>query len=198
MKKKTYEELIQESPVTYEMYANMIDDGNRYEIADGVLELMSPSPTFTHQAICHEMQVRLNASCRNEFMIVPSPIDVILSDTEVRQPDLIMIHRSRISMISDRGINGAPDLVVEITSEHSRRRDKVSKRIAYARYGVPEYWIIDLSNFTLEQYLLDRDRYELSEVYADDDIIQSLTVPCASFSMNGIVQSLPVRPDLLE
>ncbi len=76
--------------------------------------------------------------------------------------------------------------------------DKVSKRNAYARYGVPEYWIIDLSNFTLEQYLLDRDRYELTEVYADDDIILSPTVPYASFSLNGIVQSLPVQPDLLD
>ncbi|TVY03292.1 hypothetical protein [Cohnella terricola] len=72
MKKKTYEELVKESPVTYEMYANMADDGNRYEISNGVLELMSPSPTFIHQSICHEMQITLNASCRNEYIIVPS------------------------------------------------------------------------------------------------------------------------------
>jgi len=198
MKKKTYDEVIKESPVTYELYANMIDDGNRYEIDDGVLELMSPSPTFTHQSICHEMQVLLGTDCRNEFIIVAAPIDVILSDTEVRQPDLVMIHRSRMSIISNRGINGAPDLVVEIMSAHSRRRDKVRKRIVYAHYGVSEYWIVDLSNFTLEQYVLDDDRYELIEVYAEDDKIRSQTAPCASFSMNGILQSLPVRPDLLE
>lgn len=102
MKKKTYEEIIKESPVTYEAYANMIDDGKRYEIADGVLELMSPSPTVTHQSICHEMQVILSTGCRSKFIILPSPIDVVLSDTEVRQPDLVMIHRSRMSIISDR------------------------------------------------------------------------------------------------
>lgn len=130
MKKKTYEEVIKESPVTYELYANMIDDGNRYEIADGVLELMSPSPSFIHQTVSQELLCTLNASCRNDYIIVVAPIDVILSDTEVRQPDLAMIHKSGISIISDRGINGAPDLVVEITSEQSRRRDKVDKRIA--------------------------------------------------------------------
>ncbi|XID92374.1 Uma2 family endonuclease [Paenibacillaceae bacterium WGS1546] len=198
MKKKTYEELVKESPVTYEMYANMVDDGKRYELADGVLELMSPSPGFIHQSICHEMQMILNTSCRNDFIIVASPIDVILSDTEFRQPDIVMIHRSRISIIGKRGINGAPDLVVEITSEHSRRLDKVKKRSVYAKYQVPEYWIVDPSNFTLEQYLLNEDRYELTDVYAEDETIRSRTAPCVSFSMDELVRSLPVPPELLE
>ncbi|WP_372631402.1 Uma2 family endonuclease [Cohnella sp.] len=198
MKKRTYEELIKESPVTYEMYAEMVDDGNRYEISDGVLELMIPAPTTTHQSFVYELQYKLNASCRNEYIIYSSPIDVILSATEVRQPDLIMIHRSRMGIVQKRGINGAPDLAVEITSEHSRRRDKVQKRIAYAKYGVPEYWIIDLSNFTLEQYVLDGERYELAEVYAEDEIVRSEIVTCAAFSMNEIVRSLPIHPDLLD
>jgi len=198
MKKKTYEELIKETPVTYDMYADMEDDGRRYEISDGVLELMSPAPTTTHQSFVYELQYKLNESCRNEYIIYSSPIDVILSDTEVRQPDLIMIHRSRMDIIEKRGINGAPDLVVEISSEHSRRRDKVQKRIVYAKYGVPEYWIVDLSNLTLEQYVLDGDRYELIDVYAEDDKISSKAALCASFSMNEIVRSLPVHPDLLD
>jgi Uncharacterized protein conserved in cyanobacteria len=198
MKKRTYEELIKESPVTYEMYAEMVDDGNRYEISDGVLELMSPAPTPTHQSVSQELLFSLNASCRNEYIIYSSPIDVILSATEVRQPDLIMIHRSRMDIIGERGINGAPDLVVEITSKHSRRRDKVQKRIAYAKYGVSEYWIIDLVGFTLEQYVLDGERYELAEVYAEDETIRSEAVACASFSMNEIIRSLPIHPDLLD
>ncbi len=194
-RKRTYEEVVRESPVTYELYASMIDDGNRYEIADGVLELMSPSPSTTHQAIVFELQQLLNTSCRNEYIIFSAPLDVILSETEVRQPDLVMIHRSRMSIISNRGINGAPDLVVEVTSEHSRRRDKISKRITYARYGVSEYWIMDQSNFTLEQYVLDGNRYELVEVYNDDETIRSGVIACASFSMREILNSLPIRLD---
>jgi len=193
LKKKTYEELIKESPVTYDMYANMEDDGRRYEISNGMLELMSPAPTPTHQSVVNELQYKFNVSCRNDYIIYSSPIDVILSATEVRQPDLIMIHRSRVEIIGSKGINGAPDLVVEITSKHSRRRDKVQKRIVYAKYGVPEYWIVDLSNFTLEQYVLDGQRYELADLYAEDEIIRSKVVPCASFSMNVLVQALPSK-----
>jgi len=195
MKKKTYEELIKESPITYDMYANMEDDGRRYEISDGMLELMSPAPTPTHQSVVNELQYKFNVSCRNDYIIYSSPIDVILSATEVRQPDLIMIHRSRVEIIGSKGINGAPDLVVEITPKHSRRRDKVQKRIVYAKYGVPEYWIVDLTNFTLEQYVLEGGRYELADLYAEDEIICSKVVPCASFSMNELVQELPVFSD---
>jgi len=119
MKKKTYEELVKESPVTYEMYANMEDDGNRYEISDGVLELLSPTPSTIHQMIRTDQ----------------APLDFILSDTEVRQPDLLMIHHSRKSIIGKWGIFGAPNLVVEITSEHTLKRDKVIKRNVYANYG---------------------------------------------------------------
>ena len=193
LKKKTYEELIKESPVTYDMYANMEDDGRRYEISDGVLELMSPAPTTTHQSVSQELLFSLNATCRNEYIIYVSPVDVILSATEVRQPDLIMIHRSRMDIVEERGINGTPDLVAEISSKHSRRRDKVQKRIVYAKYGVPEYWIVDLSNFTLEQYVLDGQRYELADLYAEDEIIRSKVVPCASFSMHELVQGLPSK-----
>jgi len=198
MKKKTYEELVKESPVTYEMYANMEDDGNRYEISDGVLELMSPSPLFIHQLLLGEILFRLNASCRNEFIVAVAPLDVILSDTEVRQPDLVMVHMSRTHIISNRGINGAPDLVVEITSKHSLKRDKLTKLNVYAKYGVREYWIVDPSNFTLEQYELREDYYKLVDVYSSEESIRSRTAPCVSFSMDELVRSLPVPPDQLK
>jgi Uma2 family endonuclease len=192
MKKKTYEELVKESPVTYEMYANMEDDGNRYEISDGVLELMSPSPAAIHQLLSAKIMHKLDVSCQNEFIILAAPLDVILSETEVRQPDLVMIHMSRMHIISKRGINGAPDLVVEITSKHSLKRDKLTKRNVYAKYGVREYWIVDPSNFTLEQYELQDDDYELIDVYSGEEPIRSRTVPCVSFSMEELVRSIPV------
>jgi len=74
----------------------------------------------------------------------------------------------------------------------------VIKRNVYANYGIPEYWIVDPSNFTLEQYSLDGDHYELVEVYAGDNTIRSQSVPCASFSMNDILRSLPIPPEMLK
>jgi Uma2 family endonuclease len=186
--------MIKESPVTYEVYANLPDDGNRYEVSDGVLELMSPAPTPVHQLFSNELQVRLNQDCRNEYLIISAPVDVIFSNTEIRQPDLLMLRRDRISIMDKRGIHGAPDLIVEILSEYSRRRDKVSKRKVYAKYGVPEYWIADLSNYTLEQYVLIEGAYDLIEVYAGDERIRSDKITCLSFSMDDLVRDLPVLP----
>jgi Uma2 family endonuclease len=83
------------------------------------------------------------------------PEDGILKSTEVRQPDIVMIHRNRLNIITKRGIEGASDLVVEILSPSSIKRDKVSKLKSYAQYKIPEYWIVDPSNGILEQYILE-------------------------------------------
>jgi Uma2 family endonuclease len=184
-------EQVREQLVTYDVYAAMPDDGNRYEIADGTLELMT-SPTLTHQLISSEIQDVLKDCCKSDYIIISAPMDVILSRTEVRQPDLIMVHRSRVSILTKRGVEGAPDLVVEITSPSSRRRDKVQKSKVYAQYGIPEYWIVDLSNFTLEQYILLNESYELIDVYQGDEPVRSERVPCVTFTMDGIKSNLPV------
>lgn len=182
--------IIRETPVTYDEYAGMPDDGNRYEVADGQLELMG-SPTPTHQVISFEIQMTLNENCRSEYIIFSAPIDVILSDTEVRQPDLVMVHRSRMDILAKKGIVGAPDLVVEIISPWSRRRDKVHKLKTYARYAIPEYWIVDSSNWTLEQYVLTDQTYELVEIYAEDEPVRSDHISCVSFTMNDIMNRVP-------
>lgn len=182
---------IMETPVTYEVYANMPDDGQRYEVADGKLELMSPGPSVPHQLISFELQQTISSECRNDYIILSTPVDVILSEVEVRQPDLVLVKRNRMHIIRKKGIFGPPDLVVEITSEHSRRRDKVHKTKSYAKHGVEEYWIVDMTNYTVEQYLLSDGRYELVNVFERDEVVQSERLTCVSFTMNDIVERLP-------
>ena len=113
MKKK--EEVVKEMVLTYDDYA-AIDDGNRYELAGGQLQLMSPAPSVVHQFISFQLQKEMAYSCESEYYVLFAPVDVILSTTEVRQPDLILIHRDRQSIIKKRGIIEAPNLVVEILS----------------------------------------------------------------------------------
>jgi Uma2 family endonuclease len=189
-KKDPQDPQLKESPVTYEIYAKMPDDGNRYEIADGHLELMSPGPNPFHQILLFELQRKIADDCGHDYIIFFAPLDVILSDIEVRQPDLIMVHRSRLHIISNRGIEGAPDLVVEISSEHSLRRDKFQKTKTYAKYGIPEYWIIDMTNYTLEQYILHDRSYELVELYSGDERISSEKLQCVSFTINDLMKDL--------
>ncbi|TFE26724.1 Uma2 family endonuclease [Cohnella luojiensis] len=189
MKKRDEQPIIREQTFTYDDYAQMPDDGCRYELADGVLELMSPAPTPKHQVISNQMQTLLTNSCQLEYIVFASPIDLILSAKEVRQPDLVMVHRSRKEIITRRGIEGIPDMVAEILSPHSVKRDKQKKLKIYAAYHIPEYWIIDPGNEALEQYVLSENRYELLNIYDREEPVQSNRISCVSFTMGQIVDA---------
>lgn len=182
---------VKEEPATYDMYAAMPDDGHRYEIIDGVMEMMSPGPNPSHQSICRELMHIMLETCKTNYIIFTSPIDVILSQTNVVQPDILMIHRSRSHIVSKRGIEGPPDLVVEILSPGSRRRDKRLKMRAYETHGVPEYWIVDPEARTLEQYALSSDGgYDLCDVFEGNDKVTSDKLPCVSFSVDDIFHDM--------
>jgi len=195
-KKKQLPEIVRESYVTYDDYANMPDDGNRYEIADGRLELMSPGPSGHHQVISKAMYDAIKETSSRDYVILTAPLDVILSEIEVRQPDLVIVHRSRKSIIARRGIEGAPDVVVEILSPSTRRRDKLDKMKAYAKYQVPEYWIVDPDSYTLELYLLrESGDYGLKDVFGADELIISPALTCLNFTMDDITS---VVKDILD
>lgn len=196
-KKGPLEQLkVKEGNLTYDDYAAMPDDGIQYELANGVLEAMSPAPGTAHQVWSKYLQQVLDQTCQEEFIILLAPLDVILSDKEVRQPDLVAVHVSRVDIITERGIEGAPDLVVEILSPHSVKRDRMQKLNAYALYEIPEYWIVDSGHRTLEQYVLRGQGYTLAQVYMDEDIISSSKLPCAQFSMADVARRLPKLPNL--
>jgi Uma2 family endonuclease len=181
--------VVKESGWTVEDYYKLPEDGNQYEIIDGALEL-KPSPTTTHQRISQQIYDLLTSSCKNDYIILLAPVDVILSERETRQPDLLMIHRSRESIIEVHAVVGPPDLVVEVLSPSSIKRDRVMKLHSYARFGVPEYWIVDPLNVTLEKYVLTEinQPYLLVDVYSADEIVISEHLPCVSFRVkDGLI-----------
>lgn len=183
-------DLLREENLTYDDYAAW-DDGNRYELVGGRLELMSPGPNTTHEWVTVELLKQLSYTCEDTALIFTAPIDVILSLSEVRQPDLVILLRTNIQRLSKRGIEGPPDIVAEILSPSTSKRDKLSKMLSYAKHGIPEYWIVDPSNFYLEQHLLDSNTYVLANVFAGEDVVTSPRLPCVSFTMQGIADTLP-------
>jgi len=183
--KKKDKDRVQEGQVTYEAYAGMPDDGRRYEIFDGVLEMMSPGPSTIHQLV-HARLFNAMQKCSSDYVILYAPLDVILSRTNVVQPDLIMVHRSRLDIVTVRGIEGAPDLVVEVLSPGSRSRDKVRKMNIYAKHQIPEYWIVDVQSRTLERHVLAGDRYELRDLFEGEDTVTSEKLPCVSFAVSEL------------
>lgn len=174
--------MVKESGWTVDDYFELPEDGNQYEIVDGVLEL-KPSPTTDHQRVIRHLDDILSDTCESEYIMILSPIDVILSDRETRQPDLLMVHRSRENIVKKNGIYGPPDLVVELLSPNSAKRDRVMKLKSYAKFGVPEYWIADFEHQTIEQYVSERSGqpYTLVNVFEADDTVTSERLPCVSF-----------------
>lgn len=177
--------LIKESGWTYEDYAKLPDNGNQYEIVAGILEL-KPSASTTHQRISHRLTSVLTDSCEDESIILYAPMDVILSDQDTRQPDILMIHRSRSPIVQEHAIVGPPDLVVEILSPTSVKRDRTMKLRTYAQFGVPEYWIVDPLHMTVEQYafMQDGQPYELQNLFTADEYVESSRLRCFRFKVS--------------
>lgn len=190
-KTEKHKSIVKEDNLTYNDYASL-DDDMRYELVKGNLELMSPAPSTIHQLFISNLNRQIDLTCKSDYFIFFAPIDVILSSTEVRQPDFAMVSRNRMDILTKRGIEGPPDLVVEITSPTSVKRDKIDKLATYAQYGIPEYWIVDPGMEALEQYLLKKDRYELVDLYQNDESITSPHISCISFTMNDVIKDIPI------
>ena len=141
--------------LTYRDYAALPDDGRRYELHRGELSV-TPGPGTRHQRAVVAFTLRLGEYVRSRQLgeIFVAPTDCILSDVTVVQPDLLYVASNRLSIISERGIEGAPTLVVEILSPSTARIDHERKLRLYAEHGVPYYWIADPESRTVEAYKL--------------------------------------------
>ena len=148
--------------LTYEDYAALPDDGRRYEIHDGELSV-TPAPGTRHQRISGRLSDLLRAHVKATGIgeVLYAPVDVILANTSIVQPDLIYIAPDRASRVSARGIEGAPTLAVEILSPSTGMIDRSTKLQLYARHGVPYYWIVDQEARAMETYVLRAGGSEL-------------------------------------
>lgn len=136
--------------------------------------VVSPSPNVLHQIIVGTLfEILLRSARKSGGTVLLSPMDVILSDDTILQPDLLYVSKSRRRIVRER-IEGAPDLVIEITSG-SERRDRVEKLDLYARYGVPEYWIVDPQTQVIEFLVNDGARFVVQS--PENDRYQSPRLP---------------------
>ncbi|MBI3122335.1 MAG: Uma2 family endonuclease [candidate division NC10 bacterium] len=149
--------------LTYKEYEVLPADGRRYELHEGELSV-TPAPSPQHQRILGNLNeiIRQHVKGRGLGEVFFAPIDCILSDTTVIQPDLVYLATSRLPIVSTRGLEGPPTLVVEVLSPATTLIDRSAKRQLYARYGVPYYWIVDPEARTVEAYVLSEDGYQLA------------------------------------
>lgn len=136
--------------LTYEDYCRAPEDV-RYELVEGSLR-MTPSPSTFHQMVSQKLHLLLSEWARGQArgVVFHAPCDVVLDRHNVLQPDLFFVFKERTGIIGEANVQGAPDLVVEILSGPTRRRDEVEKWPVYFRSGVRELWSIDLEAKTIE------------------------------------------------
>ena len=163
--------------LTYEDYLNTSDD-ERWELLRGELT-MAPSPEFDHQKIAGRLFSYIDSFVDENDLgdVVIAPFDVVLSHTNVLQPDVLFVSREQNSIITAKNIQGAPALVIEVLSPSSLTRDRELKRAVYAEHGVGEYWIVDPDARTISVLSLDGKEFRDVGRYSASDTLSSPTLP---------------------
>jgi Uma2 family endonuclease len=181
-----------ERPYTVEDLANTPDDGQRYEVIGGEL-VVSPAPSTKHQRVSFRLARIIGDYLEHSGTgeAFAAPLDVVLGKHDIVQPDLVVILRQHADRVTDAGIDGAPDIVIEITSPSSQRMDRIRKSATYATYSVPEYWIVDPDTETILVHELVDGQYQ--PVASRDGSVRSRQLPDLDFE-RGDVFALPERP----
>jgi Uma2 family endonuclease len=150
-----------------------LPEGTLAELIDGEI-LMSPAPRESHQNAVGNLHAELRAfvHARKLGRVFLSPFDVHLPSGAVVEPDLVFVSTARSRIVQD-WVRGAPDLLVEVVSPDSARRDRVRKRALYAENGVSEYWIVDPAEESVEVLFLKAGAYESAGTFRADDAVAS-------------------------
>ncbi len=162
--------------MNYADYAAIPADDKRHEIIEGEW-YMTPAPELAHQRVSRNLQVLLHLHVVEHRLgeVLDAPVDVVLSEHTVVQPDLLFVSAERASILTVKNVRGAPDLVVEILSPSTAAIDRGEKRAVYEGAGVREYWIVDpaASSFELHEFSSPRR----TRVYTGDQSFESALLP---------------------
>jgi len=181
--------------LTYDDFVQFPDDGKRHELIDGE-HYVTPSPNTKHQDILGNLfgLIWTHLQSHPVGRAFLSPFDVVFSNFDVVEPDLLYISRERLDAVLTKAhVRGAPDLVVEIGSPSTRRRDETIKRHLYERFGVSEYWVIDPEVDAIKVFRQIGDRYErAAELAAEhDDVLRSPLLPGLELPLARIFKDAP-------
>ena len=169
----------------YDDYCAIPPDGNRYELIDGRVHV-TPAPSPRHQRVSKRLQRFLEdyfeASDRGE--VFNAPIDVILTHHDVVQPDLVVV--TDPSQVSERAVEGAPTLVVEVLSPSTTAYDRTTKAQRYAALGVAHYWIADPTGRTVECFRLHEAQYTSVASFDATDTLTHPDFPGLRFDLAAV------------
>ena len=159
--------------ITYQDYLQLPEE-QRYEVLEGDLRMV-PAPDVPHQEVLSRLNDIFGDFIKRQGLgkVYFAPMDVILDEDTVVQPDLLVIRKERLSILKREGIRGAPDLVVEVLSPSNAHRDRGIKRQLYGRYGVQEYWLVDPQEHTVEVTVQQNGALQTVSIAKDGDSVRS-------------------------
>jgi len=175
---------------TYEDYLKL-DDDNQYELIEGEL-LLVPAPKTVHQRISNRLNFFISEFAKKHDLgeVIYAPVDVVLSETNKPQPDIIFITKERLNIIKENYIDGAPDLVIEILSPSTASRDKVEKSRLYYAHGVKEYWIVDPYHKVVEILTPGEKYWQIANTYSEKETLSSPFLPGLEINLKDIFAGL--------
>jgi len=175
--------------LNYDDYCLLPNNGKRYEIVDGEL-FVTLSPLQRHQLVLANLLYFLTGFVKKHDLgkVYPAPFAVVFSEHDVVEPDIIYVSKARASVVTEKNIQGAPDLVVEVLSDSTARIDRTTKLKLYARYGVAEYWVIDPEVYSAEIYRLVPGGYELAAQLDSNQSLRCPLFPGFSLPLNKLAE----------
>lgn len=181
---------LQRRRVSYDDLAQMPEDGRRYELYDGEVFVV-PSPIPRHQVVGMRLwRILDDYATKTGGLAVPSPIDIVFSDYDVVQPDIVFLTAESLRSVSlDEPIRRSPDLAVEVLSPSTASNDRGRKMRMFQCYGVPEYWIVDPNEEMIEVYQLAESAYELVGTFSGTDDMQSAVLPALTLVPSSVFPS---------
>lgn len=164
---------------TYADWARLPEDGWRYEVLNGELQ-MAPPPNIMHQFASMSLSARMATYAESQGLgyVAAAPTGVQLPDQPIPvQPDILFVRQGRKGILGPQYVEGAPDLIVEILSPSNWSYDRKEKFQLYQEAGVPEYWIVDPRTRTVEIFSYEEDEYVLLGKWSVGDTVASRVLP---------------------
>lgn len=185
-----------EKRYTFEDYLTWLDD-ERWELIDGIAYNMTPAPSFKHQRLAGNFYRILGNKLSGKPCIPGiSPIDVVLSEYDVVQPDVLVVCDKR--KITEANIQGAPDLIIEVLSPSTAIKDKREKKTLYERCGVREYILIDPTESYVERFALKDGVYGVPEIFGSQEVLSLKSLEGMEIPLWEVFEVEPPKMDQKE
>ena len=166
---------------TYDDLFDLPDDGKHYEIVDGELYELPQRESDHGLVVMNLIGLLLPIADQLGGQLFTGPLGLFLAGADPVQPDLLLLTANQLHLISKRGIEGAPALVIEVFSPSNPEHDRITKRALYARGGVPEYWLVSPEAATIEVLVLEAGAYCTHMRAGNDEPMTSTALPDLSF-----------------